>query len=91
MEQIERANRESVHRMLAADPILVDVIPAAKAIPALRENMILHAGPPIAWDRMCGPMRGAITGIAVFEGWASNLDEGDGGVWRVRVPSKSPL
>ena len=67
MEKIERANQEAVCRMLAADPLLVDVIPAAEAIPVLRENMILHAGPPIEWDRMCGPMRGAITGIAVFE------------------------
>ncbi len=74
MEQIERANQEAVRRMLAADPLLVDVIPAAEAIPALRENTILHAGPPIAWDRMCGPMRGAVAGIAVFEGWASDLD-----------------
>ncbi len=75
MEKIEQANREAVRRMLAADPVLVDVIPAAEAIPALRESMILHAGPPIEWDRMCGPMRGAVAGIAVFEGWASNLDE----------------
>ena len=75
MEKIERANQEAVRRMLAADPLLVDVIPAAEAIPALRENMILHAGPPIEWDRMCGPMRGAIAGIAVFEGWAPDLDE----------------
>ncbi len=75
MEKIEQANRETVRRMLAADPLLVDVIPAAKAIPALREKMILHAGPPIGWERMCGPMRGAIAGIAVFEGWACDLDE----------------
>ena len=77
MEKIERANQEAIRRMLAADPILVDVIPAAEAIPALRENMILHAGPPIGWDRMCGPLRGAIAGIATFEGWASNLDEAE--------------
>jgi hypothetical protein len=74
MEKIEQANREALRRMLAADPVLVDVIPAAEAIPALRENTILHAGPPIGWDRMCGPMRGAVAGIAVFEGWASDLD-----------------
>jgi hypothetical protein len=36
--------------------------------------MMLHDGPPIGWDRMCGPMRGAVTGIAVFEGWAKDLD-----------------
>ncbi len=74
MERIEQANNEAVHRMLAADPVLVDVIPAAQAIPALGEGMILHAGPPIGWDRMCGPLRGAIAGIAVFEGWAADLE-----------------
>lgn len=60
--------------MLAADPVLVDVIPASVAIPDLGDRMILHAGPPIDWPRMCGPMRGAIAGIAVFEGWADDLE-----------------
>ncbi|MFT5509740.1 MAG: hypothetical protein ACI89J_002827 [Hyphomicrobiaceae bacterium] len=71
---IDQANAEALRRMLAADPVLVDVIPASEAIPGLRDKMILHAGPPIDWDRMCGPMRGAVTGIAVFEGWAADLD-----------------
>ncbi len=74
MERIEQANAEAVQRMLAADPVLVDVIPAAEAIPALGDRMILHAGPPIGWDQMCGPLRGAIAGIAVFEGWAADLE-----------------
>src|SRR5262244_2060531 len=50
-------------------------MPAAQAIAGLYERTILHAGPPIGWERMCGPLRGAIMGIAVFEGWAKNLDE----------------
>jgi hypothetical protein len=33
---------------------------------------ILHAGPPIEWTRMCGPMKGAIIGALLFEGWAKN-------------------
>ncbi len=37
--------------------------------------MILHAGPPVSWARMCGPMRGAVMGIAVFEGWATDLED----------------
>ena len=73
MQRIEEANQQAIERMVAGDPVLVDVIPAAKAIPALKERMILHAGPPIEWGRMCGPMRGAIMGIAVFEGWADDL------------------
>lgn len=77
MEKIETANAETLSRMLSGDPVLIDVIPAQEAIPALQPGMILHAGPPITWDRMCGPMRGAIQGIAVFEGWASNLQDAD--------------
>ena len=61
MEIIERANQEAVRRILAGDPVLVDVVPAGQAIPALGERMILHAGPPVEWARMCGPMRGAVT------------------------------
>ncbi|GIT27627.1 MAG: hypothetical protein CM1200mP41_36710 [Gammaproteobacteria bacterium] len=59
---------------LAAEPVLMDVVTAADAIPELGEGMILHAGPPISWERMCGPMRGAVAGIAVFEGWANDLE-----------------
>ncbi len=73
MERVEQANKEAVGRMLAADPVLVDVVAAGDVIDGLGERVILHAGPPIDWADMCGPMRGAITGIAVFEGWASSL------------------
>lgn len=77
MKKIEDANQEAIKRMLSGDPVLIDVIPAAEAIPELKEGMILHAGPPIDWGNMCGPMRGAITGIAVFEGWASDLGQAE--------------
>ena len=63
---ISAANAETVRRMLSAEPVLVDCIPARDALPKLGDRTILHAGPPIGWDRMCGPMRGAVMGIAVF-------------------------
>jgi hypothetical protein len=75
MRIIEDANREAVNRIFAADPVLVDVVPARDAINGLGERMILHAGPPITWERMCGPMQGAVAGIIVYEGWAKDLDE----------------
>jgi len=75
MKEIEQANQEALRRMLAAEPVLVDVVPASEAIPGLGDRMILHAGPPIDWTRMCGPLRGAVAGIAVFEGWAADLEE----------------
>ncbi len=78
MERINAANQMAIERMLSADPVLVDVVTAVDVIPELGEgNIILHAGPPIGWDRMCGPMRGAVMGIAVFEGWASSLAEAE--------------
>jgi len=70
---IARANAEGLRRMLAAEPVLVDVQPAGTVIPELGGRVVLHAGPPIAWDRMCGPMRGAVAGAIVFEGWAGDL------------------
>jgi hypothetical protein len=77
VEQIEAANKKALERMLSGTPVLVDVVPAHEAIPNLQDKMILHAGPPISWERMCGPMRGAIAGIAVFEGWATDLAEAE--------------
>jgi hypothetical protein len=74
LQSIDQANHEAQRRVIDGEPILIDVVPAAQAIPALADNVILHAGPPIGWERMCGPLRGAVTGIAVFEGWASDLD-----------------
>jgi Protein of unknown function (DUF1116) len=71
---IEAANHEAVQRILSGEPVLIDVIPALEAIPALADGWtILHAGPPIEWARMCGPMQGAICGAIVFEGWAPDL------------------
>jgi hypothetical protein len=72
-KKIEKANAEGLRRMLAADPVLVDVMPAGKAIPELKERMLLHSGPPVSWERMCGPMQGAVAGAIVFEGWAPTL------------------
>ena len=73
MKLIEDANKEALSRILEAEPMLLDVVPAHEAIKGLKERMILHAGPPIKWDKMCGPMRGAVAGAIVFEGWAKDL------------------
>ena len=70
---IETANAEAVRRMLAADPVLVDVAPAGAVIQGLGERMVMHAGPPIGWEAMSGPLRGAVAGAVVLEGWAPEL------------------
>ena len=38
-------------------------------------QIILHAGPPISWENMCGPQQGAVIGAILFEGWAKTQDE----------------
>lgn len=71
---VAAANRTSLDHLLGASPVLVNVEPAATAIAGLTGRMLLHSGPPIAWERMCGPMRGAIIGATLFEGWASSAE-----------------
>jgi hypothetical protein len=72
---VDSANQQAVERMLAAQPVIIDVLPAREVIPAFERRKLLHAGPPITWERMCGPMRGAIIGAFLYEGWASSEEE----------------
>ncbi|HSO29528.1 MAG TPA: DUF1116 domain-containing protein [Candidatus Sulfomarinibacteraceae bacterium] len=81
---VPAANARAVERLLAAQPLLVDVRPARDAL-GLGDHRLLHSGPPIPWERMCGPVRGAVVGAILFEGWASSPDgaealAGSGGV-----------
>ena len=72
---IEAANTRATELYLAAQPKLAGLGVAREVLPGMERRMILHAGPPIAWERMCGPMQGAITGAIVYEGWAEDADE----------------
>ena len=72
---IEKANAEATERMMEARPVLVGLGKALDVIPGMRENLLLHAGPPISWERASGPMQGAITGALIFEGKATNEAE----------------
>lgn len=72
---IESANQTAVDRMMSARPILTGVARAKDVIPGMRDNLILHAGPPISWARMSGPLRGAIIGALIFEGQAANEND----------------
>ncbi len=65
---IDEANTEALRRIMAGRPAIVGLALARDVIPGMTENMILHAGPPITWDRMCGPTRGAVMGALVYEG-----------------------
>jgi hypothetical protein len=72
---IDEATRTAVQRMMAARPMLVGVETARDVIPGMRDNLLLHAGPPIPWDRMSGPLRGAVLGALIFEKLARDGEE----------------
>ncbi len=77
MVDIEKANKEALDRLLSARPVLVGLGKAIDVIPGMKKNMILHAGPPITWDRMCGPQRGAVIGALMYEGMAKDEKEAE--------------
>src|SRR5690348_913238 len=70
--RIAAANAEALRRIVAADPVWEDVRPAREIWPEMDDRLLFHAGPPIAWERMCGPMQGAVIGAILLEGWAAD-------------------
>ena len=75
INKIREANKIAVERILKSKPVLVGIGRAVEIIPGMDDNMILHAGPPISWDRMCGPMKGAIAGALIYEGRAESYKD----------------
>ena len=73
----EEANQEAASRILRGRPTLIDISTAGEAIPGMEKNMILHAGPPVSWGRMCGPVRGAVIGGLLLEGLARSKEEAE--------------
>lgn len=73
-ERTTAANERAIAAVHAVRPQIVGVRPALEVIPALEQRLLLHAGPPIPYAHMCGPMRGALIGATMFEGWADDAD-----------------
>lgn len=76
-QQIMVANKDALDRIINSDPVLIDVQIAKKWIPEMKENWVLHAGPPITWKDMPGSTRGAVIGALLFEGLAKNAEEAE--------------
>lgn len=74
-QRIEAANRIAYDLYLGAQPVLEGVSTAQKVIPNMQGRIILHAGPPTTWAKMCGPQQGAVLGAILFEGWAKDLPQ----------------
>ena len=74
---IEKANAKVLEKFMEARPVATTMAKAIEVVPGMKDNMILHAGPPITWDRMAGPVKGAMIGACIFEGKAKNAAEAE--------------
>lgn len=75
---VDEANQAVIDKVVGSAPFLVDVVPAKEKINELNDGkVILHAGPPIAWDDMTGPMQGSCIGASLFEGWAETAEKAE--------------
>ena len=72
--QIAAANETAIEHLLSAQPHIIGIGIAKDVIPGMTERTILHAGPPVTWEAMCGPMRGAVMGGLIYEKAASSPD-----------------
>ncbi len=72
---VEEANKKALDILMSAQPTLVGLAQAKDVVPGMKKNLILHAGPPIEWNRMSGPLRGAVIGGLIYEGLAKDEKE----------------
>ena len=74
---IQQANATAVNAIQAAQPVLKGIGTAIDVVPGMKKNLILHAGPPITWEKMSGPLRGAVIGALIYEGLAKTPEEAE--------------
>ena len=77
IDRITEANAQAVEHLIAAQPTVVGLAIARDTIPGMTDRTILHAGPPVTWEAMCGPMRGAVIGGLLYERAASTPEEAE--------------
>lgn len=71
------ANSEAVRRIQTGKPTLIDIGIASEVVPGMHKKLIMHAGPPITWENMSGPLRGAVIGGLIYEGLATDAAEAE--------------
>jgi len=74
---IDQANQKAIDAFMEARPVIVGVAKARDVIPGMHDNLFLHAGPPVTWERMSGPVRGAMIGAMFLEGKAKSVEEAE--------------
>ncbi len=73
----DAANDEAVSRVMKSKPTLIDIGIAADVVPGMHKKLVLHSGPPVTWEKMAGPVRGAVIGGLIYEGLAKDAAEAE--------------
>jgi hypothetical protein len=74
-EKIQKANQEALEKILNGQPVLIGIGTASEVVPGMTKKSIFHAGPPVSWEKMSGPLKGAVIGGLIYEGLAANEAE----------------
>jgi len=83
---VDAANAAAFGRIISSHPVLTGTALARTLVPALKDRRLLHAGPPLEWDRASGPVRGALVGAVLLEGWARDASAAEAALAAGDVP-----
>ncbi len=75
--EVNEANQKAASRIKNSKAVWTDMDIAKNVVPGMKLTVILHAGPPISYEDMCGPMQGAVQGALIYEGLASDTKTAD--------------
>lgn len=75
MDKINAANQAAFNKLIDAEPYFVGIKKVLDVVPDFKENMILHSGPPISWDRMIKTQKRGIIGGILHEKLAKDEKE----------------
>lgn len=76
-DKINSANKKAAEIIIGGQPVLIGVKAARDVVPGIKDFTVFHAGPPIPYNEMCGPMKGAVVGAIVYEGWAKDFSQAE--------------
>lgn len=73
--KIDEANQDVLEKLLTADPVWIGMKPALRVLPGMKENYILHSGPPLPYHQLGSIHKKGIIGGILHEKLAKTREE----------------
>lgn len=74
-EKVNAANAKAFQMMVDSDLYFVGIKRVKDTVPGIKENTVLHSGPPIEWERMLPIQKNGIVGAVMHEKLAKTREE----------------